>query len=74
MQGLSSNPNIDVDVVVDDAANHATPVDAAFSLVDDHSDDHVDTMIYLADVVCVLFLSDVVMPTSSVMSKMVVLL
>ena len=51
-----SNPSVDVDavVVVDDAANHASLVDATFSPVDDHD----AAMIYLADVV-VLFLYDV---------------
>ena len=58
MLSLGSNPSIDVDavVVVDDAANHPSLVDATFSPVDDHD----GAMIYLDEVV-VLFLYDVVM-------------
>ena len=57
MLSLGSNPSADVDaaVVVDDAANHTSLVDATCSLVADHD----DAMIYLADSV-VLFLYDVV--------------
>ena len=69
---LHSSPNVDVVlvVVVDDVASHAIlDDDATFFLVDDHGD---DAMIYSADV-GVLFLSDVVMQASSVMSKMVAL-
>ena len=57
MLSLGSSPSADADavVVVDDAANHASLVDATFSLVDDPD----DTMICLADDV-VLFLYDVV--------------
>ena len=59
MLSLGSNPSSDVGpVVVDDAANHTSPVDATFSLVDDPDD---NARIYLADVV-VLFLYDVVIP------------
>ena len=70
--GLDSNPNVGVEV--DDAAKHANLVDATFSLVDNHNDDHVDDMTCPVDVVVVLFLSDVVVQTSNVMLKMVVLL
>ena len=59
MLSRGSSPSADVHavVVVVDAANHTSLVDATFSLVDDHD----DAMIYLVDVV-VLFLYDVVIP------------
>ena len=69
---LSSNPivDVDVDVVVVDAANHANlDVDAIFSLVDGYVDGLA--ILYLVDVVVylvvVLSFCDVVMQLSNVM-------
>ena len=59
--GLDSSPNVDVDevIVVDDDANHANLVDAILS-PDDSDGRQSDDLICPADVVVVLFLSDVV--------------
>ena len=77
---LNSNPSVDVDVVVVvvDAANHANlDVDAILSLVDGFVDGLatlylVDVVVYL--VVVVLLLCDVVMQLSNVMLLDVVVL